>query len=85
MCVCVCICVHVCVYVRACVCVCVYVRACVCMCVCMHVCVCVCVCRDCVQGVGYPVLKKAYDILDHIEEDEVEVTAVTWSCNGTML
>lgn len=30
--------------------------------------------RDCVQGVGYAVLKKAYDILDHIEEDEVEVT-----------
>ena len=57
---------------------------------CLHdsllcVCVCVCVCRDCVQGVGYPVLKKAYDILDHIEEDEVEVTAVTWSCSGTML
>ncbi|KAK7102610.1 serine/threonine-protein kinase Nek4-like [Littorina saxatilis] len=28
--------------------------------------------KDCVQGVGYPILKKAYDILDHIEEDEVE-------------
>ncbi|XP_025107809.1 serine/threonine-protein kinase Nek4-like [Pomacea canaliculata] len=28
--------------------------------------------RDCVQGVGYAVLKKAYDILNHIEEDEIE-------------
>lgn len=28
--------------------------------------------KDCVKGVGYPALKKAYDILDHIEEDNVE-------------
>ncbi|KAL8618167.1 hypothetical protein ACOMHN_059174 [Nucella lapillus] len=28
--------------------------------------------KDCVQGVGYVDLKKAYDILDRIEEDEVE-------------
>ncbi|XP_076448462.1 uncharacterized protein LOC143285126 [Babylonia areolata] len=28
--------------------------------------------KDCVKGVGYSVMKKAYDILDKIEEDEVE-------------
>ena len=30
--------------------------------------------RDCIQGVGYSVLKKAYEILDKIDEDEVEVS-----------
>ena len=29
--------------------------------------------RDCVKGVGYEILKKAYEILDRIEEEEVEV------------
>ena len=33
----------------------------------------VCIFRDCIQGVGYSVLKKAYEILDKIDEDEVEV------------
>ncbi|RUS91961.1 hypothetical protein EGW08_000174 [Elysia chlorotica] len=28
--------------------------------------------KDCIQGVGYSVLKKAYEILDRIDEDEVE-------------
>lgn len=28
--------------------------------------------KDCIQGVGYSVLKKAYEILDKIDEDEVE-------------
>ncbi|KAH9504854.1 Serine/threonine-protein kinase Nek4 [Bulinus truncatus] len=28
--------------------------------------------KDCIKGVGYTVLKKAYEILDRIDEDEVE-------------
>jgi len=29
--------------------------------------------RDCIKGVGWPILKNAYEILGRIEEDEVEV------------
>lgn len=29
--------------------------------------------RDCIKGVGYQALKKAYEILNKIDEDEVEV------------
>ena len=29
--------------------------------------------RDCIKGVGWNVLKQAYEILGRIEEDEVEV------------
>jgi hypothetical protein len=33
--------------------------------------------RDCIKGVGWPVLKQAYEILGRIEEDEVEVNIST--------
>ena len=36
--------------------------------------------RDCIKGVGWEILKRAYEILSRIEEDEVEVTRNVDNC-----
>lgn len=36
--------------------------------------------RDCIQGVGWDILKNAFEILGRIEEDEVEVMVYIYQC-----
>ena len=45
-----------------------------------------CCFRDCIKGVGWEILKRAYEILSRIEEDEVEVREITSKhfCNNCM-